>query len=787
MAILPFEFDATTVPQLNTFDALPTIPAMAQLKSRRQWVAWKYMAREGGGKPTKPLYSPATGFKCSHSDPRHWGSYQEAVNRALRSRMDGVGYVLTDDDGLTGIDLDNCRDPDNGEIEPWAQAIVDLAETYCEVSPSETGLRLLALDKPDKAYKSDAAGVEIYGTARYLTITGWHVSGTPTEIRSAPRTMAALLARIDAIKPAPPEPSNAPGIVTTPLPEASGAGDAFRNVNSAALNNLALWVPAIFGSAARPMLNGTYRVSSQSLGRNLQEDLSFAPNGIKDFGVHDMGDVRMGGRTPIDIVIEFGKEASALDAAMWLCTRIGRDPADFGFGAHEALGAEAAANLLARTVIRAPDGTLADAETGEVLPEEKSVDGELPDRLTRVPGLVGRITDWITDTALYPQRGLALGAALVLVGTAAGRHLAGPTKNGTHLYVVGLAPSGAGKDHALGQIATILAASDMKTHIGPSQFISMPAVINFLCRAPLSVCAMDEFGAFLKRINNRKASGFEGAISGLLRTAWGSSFKAMPTPEWAGRAAETIFSPAMSIYGASTAREFYDSLEGGDVTNGVLNRFIIIETRKRPDERTPLADSSDVPQDIVQGMRSIYLRNPMLAAQLCQSTSFVPFDRIAISPGAEKIRKDLILELRAKGDADPSLEPFLARTAENALRLATIVAIGKQGPLAIIDAETMAWGVDFASWSTATLATGAGLYIADSDTQATANAVRRALYDRGGRMKRRDLLRALQHRYKARELEDVIKGLAEADHIRIEKEVPPKGGPPTLWYSLDAA
>lgn len=439
---------------------------------------------------------------------------------------------------------------------------------------------------------------------------------------------------------------------------------------------------------------------------------------------------------------------------------------------------------LARSVVQAEDGTIADAETGEVIDQTPAPDGELPDHLTRVPGLVGRITDWITDCALFPQRGLALGAALCVVGTAAGRHLAGPTKNGTHLYVVGLAPSGAGKDHALSQIAVILAAADMRSHIGPSQFISMPAVINFLCRAPLSVCAMDEFGAFLKRINNRRASGFEGAISGLLRTAWGSSFKAMPTPEWAGRASETIFSPAMSIYGASTAKEFYDSLEGGDVTNGVLNRFVIIETKKRPRERAPLCDSNAVPSDIVRGLQSIYLRNSAIAAQLCQSTNFPAFDKIGISPEAEEIRRALIDDLRQRGDDDPSLEPFLARTAENALRLATIVAIGTHGPRAVIDAPTMSWAVEFASWSTATLAKGAGLYIADSETQATANAVRRAIAEKGGRIKRRDLIRALQHKYRTRELDEVIKGVAEAGQIEVQRETPSGGGTPTIWYRV---
>lgn len=428
-----------------------------------------------------------------------------------------------------------------------------------------------------------------------------------------------------------------------------------------------------------------------------------------------------------------------------------------------------------------------DEQFGEITdtPTPKPQPGELPDHLTHVPGLVGDITDWITDTALYPQRGLALGAALTIVGTAAGRHISGPNRCGTHLYVVGLAPSGAGKNHPLSQIATVLAAADMRPHIGPSQFISMPAVINFLVRSPLSVCAMDEFGAFLKRINSRRASGFEGAISGLLRTAWGASFSAMSTPEWAQRSSETIFSPAMSIFGVSTVREFYDSLEGGDVTNGVLNRFLVIETKVRPKERAPLLDASEVPEEIIQGVKRVYNRNPIACAQLCQSRQAPPFMPVPITPDAEQIRKGLVDEITDRGDADATLEPFLARTAENALRLATIVAVGRDVDSPLIDAPTMHWAREFAVWSSNQLAEGAGLYIADSDTQAAANAVRRALRAGGGRLSRSALIRTLQHRYKSRELEDVIRSLAEGEQIVVEKLV--TSGRPAFFYSLPKA
>ncbi len=86
-------------------------------------------------------------------------------------------------------------------------------------------------------------------------------------------------------------------------------------LNSEALENLDAWVPALFPEAIKS--NQGWRVSSISLGRDLEEDLSLTPQGIKDFGIHDMGDAREGRRSPIDVVMEHGgKDFGA--AVAWL-------------------------------------------------------------------------------------------------------------------------------------------------------------------------------------------------------------------------------------------------------------------------------------------------------------------------------------------------------------------------------------------------------------------------------------------------------------------------------------
>ncbi len=109
-----------------------------------------------------------------------------------------------------------------------------------------------------------------------------------------------------------------------------GGSTFFRDVNSAAFGNLGAWVPTLFGSAAKPTGLG-YRINSADLGRGLEEDLSITGQGAKDFGVGDMSDAKGGSRTAIDLVVEWGGAADAVQAALWLCDRLGIDPASLGW------------------------------------------------------------------------------------------------------------------------------------------------------------------------------------------------------------------------------------------------------------------------------------------------------------------------------------------------------------------------------------------------------------------------------------------------------------------------
>ena len=160
-----------------------------ELKAYDQWVAWVLVWDAERGKVTKPPVKAANGYSASVTDKTSWKSYKQAETycksnlgfySAPRKHgpVAGPGFVLTDSVPFVGIDIDHCVSPD-GSITSEAQKIIDRAQSYTEISPSGTGIRIFIKAKISAALKNDTAGVEIYGTGRYLTVTGHAIKNLP--------------------------------------------------------------------------------------------------------------------------------------------------------------------------------------------------------------------------------------------------------------------------------------------------------------------------------------------------------------------------------------------------------------------------------------------------------------------------------------------------------------------------------------------------------------------------------------------------------------------------------
>jgi len=141
------------------------------------WVTWKLVYREGQSKPwTKVPYRPS-GDAAKTNDSTTWGTFDEACAAYESEDVDGIGYVFVDSDDILGVDLDNCRNAETGNVEPWAQQIVDSLDSYAELSVTGTGVHIIARGTLPGPRRRQGK-VEMYSDGRYFTMSGNVLAGS---------------------------------------------------------------------------------------------------------------------------------------------------------------------------------------------------------------------------------------------------------------------------------------------------------------------------------------------------------------------------------------------------------------------------------------------------------------------------------------------------------------------------------------------------------------------------------------------------------------------------------
>ncbi len=165
-----------------------------ELREREQWVCWRLEDRDG--KPTKIPYTP-TGVMASSTDAKTWTDYFTA---STAEGFAGIGFVFTENDPFCGVDLDDVLDGDH--LHPEAAALVLALDSYTEISPSGTGVKTIIAASKNGYGRCRTAKTrwgsefEVYDSARFFTITGRHLRGTPTTIELRQAELDVVLARV---------------------------------------------------------------------------------------------------------------------------------------------------------------------------------------------------------------------------------------------------------------------------------------------------------------------------------------------------------------------------------------------------------------------------------------------------------------------------------------------------------------------------------------------------------------------------------------------------------------
>lgn len=167
---------------ISKIDGFPVVEPrpdnIPEFLQRKPCAAWIAEPKEGQpGKFNKAPRHPVTGIKVGANNPDNFGTFEQAVAALESGKYSGIGVLLTGDDSLVGVDIDNYESTFERmpQVKTWV-AKARKAGAYCEVSPSGKGLRLFIGGKlPNGGRKSGS--LEIYARGRYLTVTGKTAKG----------------------------------------------------------------------------------------------------------------------------------------------------------------------------------------------------------------------------------------------------------------------------------------------------------------------------------------------------------------------------------------------------------------------------------------------------------------------------------------------------------------------------------------------------------------------------------------------------------------------------------
>lgn len=584
--------------------------------------------------------------------------------------------------------------------------------------------------------------------------------------------------------------------------------DFFRGLNEDALNNLDAWVPKLGlpktrreGTRWRAVASWRGSNSGRSAERR-NPNLSFHRSGIEDFGDSTK-------YTAINAVMRALQIPDESDAAVWLGNAIGyrfdepiinlrptahiqRERPAPAAEAEPPVEPEERPSSLPATVA-APEPPVAapePPESPETDEEEDRVEAAPSMReleaLTFIPGLVGEIVDWIVGCSDKPSRALALGPALCWVGTLAGRLHAGPTDLRTNLYVVALAPPGFGKDHARKCVDKIAIDSGLDHRfLGAARFMSTSAIRAQLDHKPSSYSQIDEFGGFMNQILDRKAGSHQSGMRQDLLEYYSTSAGRFGGAQYAQTQATPIYNPCLSIYGTSTPADFWPAMSQKGISDGFLPRWLVINVSgDEPEFVRPRLSKREVPPRIIEGSRAI--------VTLSHSGNMPPSADKPVDPrfaewgegGEEAYFEWRAYCARMQKTCLPEGREMWGRTAEIALKLAHIVAIGVDVERPTIYEETMEWAVKLAIFSTQTAIAEMSDRLAANDRQAEYLEVKRMVREAGSKgITPRTLFRRINGKIDERRLESILKQLDRSGDIFGEIGVTgPRGGAPGYRY-----
>lgn len=368
---------------------------------------------------------------------------------------------------------------------------------------------------------------------------------------------------------------------------------------------------------------------------------------------------------------------------------------------------------------------------------------DIPSHLLTIPGKLGMMVDWTNATAMKPQPMFAVQAALALGSVAMGRKFRTINDNWPSLFFLNIGVSGAGKEHAKTAIERVLRAAKFSTMSAASEYTSDSAIDSTLRAHPTHIAIIDEFGYMLKTANAKNNTN-GGTARKRLMEVFGRcggtlvpkafSTATLTQAQRDGFGPRHVENPALTVLGMTTPTPFYEAVGSGALTDGFLNRLIIVESElgRQP---ARFVDEVKVPDGLVCWVRECRVTGVGDLANVIDTAHSEVAVPTILDFSGEARRLFTELELRCIARMDElelhGMAEMYSRVREIAMRVSLILAHSTEAD--VIDVEHARWAIDYVTfWADRAISRMAN-NIADSPFAALCNEVANLILEAGRR------------------------------------------------------
>ena len=393
-------------------------------------------------------------------------------------------------------------------------------------------------------------------------------------------------------------------------------------------------------------------------------------------------------------------------------------------------GLQAVHDLVANVIANPPTKVEENEQEGKYVAVEMGAHVPVPEILESFPiGILNEISEWVEGFSFEPQPQITQFTALAIASTLCGRNYVSEGGNTSSLFLMVLGETGVGKNYAKTSTQNFFDDVGMTSLLSGSGNTSSGAVFTSLVQAPCHIQIVDEIGKQLQTARKQSNGMMAEAFSTLVECY--SSTTTMLTPKnysnmsdiVAGKGKDAkkivIRSPAITLLGLATPAQVYDNLSTVEIEDGFLNRLIVCDVTlpQKPEQMTMPAP---VPRHIAQWANLI--RNPSANSLTSLSGIEMGYDikpihtTVKFDTGVKEIFMGYRRELKEReSNGEFALPDMTRRWNENAMRLATCMAVCENALEPLITPELAQWSIMFVEYYGNEFMLNAATKVSDSD------------------------------------------------------------------------